>query len=374
MTLELGHASIVPVLERARLVISCGPGGVGKTTTSAALALHAAELGMRSLVMTIDPAKRLATCLNLEALGSTPEKVDRPGRPGEMWAMMLDTRGTFDDLVNRLSPDRETAQRIQASRLYSIFAGTMHGTTEYMALERLYDAYTSDAYDLVILDTPPLTNALEFFRVPKRASWFFDPRVMRWFLPRKKSTSRLRNLIAPGAVVMRLLKALAGHSLVSDITEFFEALELLSAALKERGDAVDALLRADDTEYVIITGAARRRVNEALYLDRQLHDLGKPADIFIINRSHHHFDQPLDSEALFDTLSGTELAESVGLQPIAAGVSALFEQLAASGHRHRHNLAYLADRVGGHRVCAVPDFSEDVHDMAQLLRLGQEFG
>ncbi|MCA9564698.1 MAG: AAA family ATPase, partial [Myxococcales bacterium] len=156
------------LLTTAKLIVCCGPGGVGKTTTAAAMALRAADEGLRSLVLTIDPARRLATCLGLDSLGGKPAPIEREGREGEMWATMLDTRGTFDDLVDRLSPDVATAKLIKSSRLYGIFAGSMHGTTEYMALESLYDAYVSGRFDVIVLDTPPLTNALDFFNVPDK--------------------------------------------------------------------------------------------------------------------------------------------------------------------------------------------------------------
>lgn len=347
------------LIDDCRLIIACGPGGVGKTTTSAAIALHAAELGKKCLVMTIDPARRLATCLGLEELGCYPSLIDRPDRPGEMWAMMLDTQQTFDDLVDRLAPDEATAGDIKNSALYSIFAGSMHGTTEYMALEGLYDAYTSGNYDLIVLDTPPLTNALDFFKVPNRAAWIFDERVMRWFTPHTGRTG-LRGLIRPGAVVMRLLKYLAGPNLVDDITDFFSALGVIGGQLKRRGEEVSKILRRLSTRYVVITGAAERRIDEALFLDDQLRKLDQAAELFVINRSHH----------IFGTAEGGGLDEGLNelgnpdLTPEAVQKAA--ESLVASGRRQAAQIETLVRRVGAVNVCPVEDLPHDISSMEDL--------
>ncbi len=361
------------LLTERSLLVCCGPGGVGKTTTAAALALHAAELGRRALVLTIDPARRLATCLGLDELGGKPVLVERPGRPGALSAMMLDTRGTFDDLVDRLSPDAASARRIKSSRLYDIFAGSMHGTTEYMALESLYDVMTSGAYDFVALDTPPLTNALEFFQVPKRASWFFDPRVMRWFLPSGGGGGGLRMVLAPGAVVMRLLKHLAGASLVDDIAEFFSALELLSGALKERGDAVDALLRAQTTGYVVITSADQRRVAEALFLDEQLREVGRRADHFILNRAHDEFGGEAPP-ALSSAHHAVGTDATLAGPGVSEAIARAFAQLVRSGDRHRRSFESLERVVGPGRITTVPDLAQELYRMPQLVRLGERLG
>jgi anion-transporting ArsA/GET3 family ATPase len=371
-TQSTGSASpLAPFLRGARLIVCCGSGGVGKTTSSAALALRAAEEGRRALVLTVDPARRLASCLGLDEVGWRPHRVATDGAEGELWAMMLDTRAMFDDLVRRLAPDAEAAERIQRSRLYAIFAGTMHGTPEYMALESLYSAYQDERFDLIVLDTPPLTNALEFFTAPERASWMFDDRIIRWFVDDGRPRSWLGSL-RPGSVVLKLLASLAGDGLVQSLVEFFTALGVIREALRERGVAVGKLLRDPETSYVVVTGPHVRRIDEALVLDRQLRTLHQHADAFVVNRCHTEYApdaQPLSSdEALRCAL------ESLGVtHPLAAveSVRDAHSQMAASGLRHREQLERLAQEVGPTRIRVVPDLEEDVHDLRALARLGR---
>jgi anion-transporting ArsA/GET3 family ATPase len=361
----------------SKLIVCCGPGGVGKTTTAAALALRAAQLGQTALVLTIDPARRLATCLGLDELAHEPSLVTRTPEHGQLWAMMLDTRRTFDELITQLSPDPETAERVLKSRLYSVFAGTMHGTQEYMALESLYRVYGSGQFDLVVLDTPPLTNALDFFRVPKRASWLFDERVMRWFIPEQKPRGLRR--LAPGAVVMRLLSHLAGPSLVADLTEFFTALQILRESLKARGDEVGRILRATSSAYLVVTSADHRRIDEALFLESQLREIRQRADLFIVNRTHHlyHSAAPTTAnrpeepargalEARLSALAGRSVSEAESRR-----VTELVDGLAGSARRHVREVVRLGNRVGHERVCVVPDFERDVYRLEQLAELAE---
>jgi anion-transporting ArsA/GET3 family ATPase len=345
-----------------KLIVTAGPGGVGKTTTAAALALRAAKSGRRALVLTIDPAKRLATSLGLDNIPGEPTRIALSSDDERLWAMSLDTRRTFDSLIKRLSPDEETADRVIQSRLYGIFAGSMHGTSEYMALENLHDVYTSGDFDLVVLDTPPLTNALDFFNVPKRASWIFDDRVMRWFLPHR-APKGLRAVLNPGAVVVALLKRLAGESLVDDITEFFSALEIVRDALKQRGDAVARILQGKDTSYVIVTGPDSRRIREALFLNDQFERMKQHTSLFLVNRSHDHF-VPSEGGGLEKLPKALEGFDIDSLMELGG-------RLAVSGARHRAILADLVTQVGRDRVCVVPDFEDDVYQIEQLTLLAE---
>lgn len=359
------------LIDEGRLVISCGPGGVGKTTTSATIALRAAMRGKSALVLTIDPARRLATAMGLENLSCVPQRIDKADCEGSLWAMMLDTRETFDSLVDRLSGDPDTARRIKGSRLYGIFAGSMHGTAEYMALESLHDVYTSGQFDLVVLDTPPLTNALDFFKVPDRASWMFDRRVMRWFIPREESRG-IRALLRPGAVVMRLLKYLAGPTLVDDITEFFEALQVIGEQLKQRGEEVARILRAADTRYIVVTGAADRRISEALYLDDQLRELGRRAELFVINRSHHGLSGLAEQgPGVIAAQLREAMGDVEGFDALAAESHVALEALAQSGKRHQGQIERLAQRVGQGNVSPVADLARDISSMDDLVKLGE---
>lgn len=359
------------VFDETPLVICCGPGGVGKTTVAAALAVVGAERGRRSLVLTIDPARRLATCLGLDSLEHRPVPVEAGALNGEMWAMMLDTRRTFEDLISSLAPDQETIEQVAQSPLYRIFVESMHGTTEYMALESLHNVVTSGKFDLIVLDTPPMTNALDFFDVAKRASWLFDERIMRWFLPQAKPSLRAR--LHPGAIVVGLLKRLAGTSLVGDITDFFSALETLHSELKKRGDDVEQTLRSPETRYIVVTSPDQRRVDEARYLEKQLKTLRQTADLFVVNRTHHQLLSSLeplapDWDNLLNRFVGSDLT---ALDCDLGKLGAFFERLAASAHHHNEVLAQLQDDIGSERIAAIAETPEEIHDIDGLLNLGK---
>ena len=172
------HRNLDDLIGASRIVVCTGSGGVGKTTTAAGLALHAARVGRKACVVTIDPAKRLADALGLEGLTNTPAKIEGPW-PGELWAMMLDTKSTFDALVTRNAASPEKAEAILANRFYRNISGALSGTQEYMAMEKLYELYESGGFDLIVVDTPPTRNALDFLDAPRRLTRFLDHRLYR---------------------------------------------------------------------------------------------------------------------------------------------------------------------------------------------------
>src|SRR3954469_22646920 len=174
-------ATLDRLVDHPRMIICCGSGGVGKTTTAAAIALEGARRGHKACVVTIDPAKRLADALGLESLTNRPGRINGDW-PGELWALMLDTKTTFDDLVIRYSADADQAQGILENRLYRNISGALSGTQEYMAMEKLYELHAEGGFDLIVVDTPPTRNALDFLDAPKRMTDFFESRVLRWFL------------------------------------------------------------------------------------------------------------------------------------------------------------------------------------------------
>jgi hypothetical protein len=214
------------LLNQARLIVCVGTGGVGKTTTSAALALRAATLGRRTLVLTIDPAKRLANAMGLADLGNEAKSVDLGSiatATGSLDAMMLDAQRTFDDLIRRTAGPH--ASRILENRVYRIMVDQFAGTQEYMSLERLYDLYESNRWDLIVLDTPPSKNTLDFFESPRRAASMFDEQVMKWFVPAKSGGGGglFDRIFNPGAVVLKLLSVIGGEKFIAELAEFFDA-------------------------------------------------------------------------------------------------------------------------------------------------------
>ena len=171
-------ATLRELVEQRRILVCCGSGGVGKTTTAAVLALEAARAGRRAVVVTIDPAKRLADALGLEGLTGTPSRIEGDW-PGELWALMLDTKSTFDDLVVENASSPEQGERILTNRFYRNISGALSGTQEYMAMEKLYELNQRTEFDLVVVDTPPTRNALDFIDAPRRLTRFLDHRLFR---------------------------------------------------------------------------------------------------------------------------------------------------------------------------------------------------
>ncbi len=355
-------ATVSKILDEGRLILCAGPGGVGKTTTAAALGLRAASTGKRVIVLTIDPAKRLADSLGLEALSNMPQRVQLPddSGTGELWAMMLDQQQTLDDLVERNAPDAATVQRSRDNNIYKLLSSTLHGMQEYMALDKLHDLYTSGNYDLVVLDTPPTKNALEFLETPNRARQFFDDRVMKWFLPQKKS-SFLRRLTKPSTIVLSLMGKTFGKTFVDDLVEFFDTLQFLQETLRTRGELIDFILREPTTHFVIITGADKRRIDEAIFFHEKLETLNQKASLFILNRVVPKFDSiDLDTLKTPKNLSKksweTMQEKYVNLQKVSERSYRLIDELKKT--------------VGENLVQVVPLLREDIHTLSQLGELG----
>ena len=216
---SIGLAQLVA--ERA-IVVCCGSGGVGKTTVSAAFALEAARRGRRACVVTIDPAKRLADALGIDTLANTPSQIDGAW-PGELWALMLDAKGTFDELIARYASSPEQAEGILANRLYRNLTGALSGTQEYMAMEKLYELSEEGGYDLVVVDTPPTRNALDFLDAPRRLTRFLGHRLFQFLL--MPTRAYLRAVSVATQALLRTISKVAGADIVHDAVAFFQAFE-----------------------------------------------------------------------------------------------------------------------------------------------------
>ncbi|CAN5311590.1 hypothetical protein BH20ACT3_BH20ACT3_15560 [soil metagenome] len=224
------------IVER-NIVICSGSGGVGKTTAAAVLAMEAAQAGRRAVVVTIDPAKRLADALGLggEGIGNVPRAIDGPWS-GELWAVMLDTKSTFDDLVTRYSTDPGQAERILANRFYKNISGALSGTQEYMAMEKLYELHADDGFDLVVVDTPPSRNALDFLDAPRRLTRFLDPRLYRVLMTPTRGMMKAVNVAAQAFV--RSVSKVVGGEVFNDAVTFFQAFDGMEEGFRQRADVV----------------------------------------------------------------------------------------------------------------------------------------
>jgi anion-transporting ArsA/GET3 family ATPase len=271
-------------LQDKRVVICAGSGGVGKTTTSAALAMGLAAEGKRVAVVTIDPARRLANALGLDDLGNEPHLVD-PARlaghgievRGELWAMMLDAKRTFDELITRLAPDERSRDDVLSNRIYQQLSGAVAGSQEFTAVAKLYELDRSGRFDVLVLDTPPSRNALDFLDAPERLTGFFEGRALRVFLA---PTGLAARVVGRGtSVVFSVLKRLTGVDLLDDLAVFFRALGGLIEGFKERAAGVKALLEDERTTFIVITSPEREPVEEAIFFTGKLRDAGASSSI-----------------------------------------------------------------------------------------------
>ena len=354
-------------LDGKGICICAGSGGVGKTTTSAAIASGMAAQGLKVCVLTIDPAKRLADSLGLKELGNEASRVDpklfeKQGieMKGELWAMMLDAKATFDELVARQAPDEESRDRVLNNRIYQQISGALAGSQEYMAMEKLFELHHSGRFDLLVLDTPPSRNALDFLDAPKRLTQFIEGRSMKMFI---KPTGLAAKVAGRGAsVALSVLKRLLGFDLLADLTEFFTAFSGMVEGFQARAERVNKLLADPDTCFLVVCGPQGEPVDEAVYFHRKLVEAKLPFGGVIVNKVHFPTDE-LAGEA--DDLPAT-LTTKLGDENLANRVAANFTDYQALAERDARNIERLARELRTKGVIRVPYLDEDVHDLAGL--------
>lgn len=365
-------------LDSTRLVVCVGSGGVGKTTTAAALGLAGALRGRKAMVLTIDPAKRLANSLGLDQMGGEPTQIDLSSldAPGELWAAMLDSRGTFDALIASMSPTPEARDRILNNHVYRHMADAFAGSQDYMATEKLYDLVRDGRWDLVILDTPPVKNALDFLESPGRVVGFLDERVLGWFLSPYEETSvwGARRLIAgTSAFLFRLLGYVFGKEFLDDFAEFLQAFRGLYDGFRERHQAVVGMLRDEATSFVTVTAPTEPSIDVAVFFQRELAARDLPRAGTIVNQVHRCDAATDDAEA---TLGELARSKAEGLPEGTA--DALLSRLTAAHGRLRHlvetehmlegRVREAMDGEGWFRT--VPRFEGEVHDLEALKKVG----
>lgn len=368
-----------------RVVICVGSGGVGKTTTSAAIALWGALQGRRAVVLTIDPARRLADSLGLASLGDEPRAVDpdliekyglRPR--GALAAMMLDQKGAWDRLVARHAPSDEVRRRVLTNRFYLNLSQAFAGSYEYMAIEQLCVLVENDAYDLIVLDTPPTKQALDFFEAPERIHEFLDRRLVRWLVMPYLSPSwaAAKAMNRTVGFLFRKLEEATGITALAEISDFFSAMSGMFDAFSARTDTIHAILRAPSTAFVLVTGPEEQALTETEFLSAKMRAYHMPLKGVVFNRVHEEF--PADP-SLF--AGGTVVRED---QPV---VEAALKAVGISDERS----AWLADNFVDYQLLArgealrmdqfrkglprrvpfvtVPNFDSDLHDLAGLTRM-----
>src|SRR3954469_10654436 len=275
--------SLEPLLEGKRMVICAGSGGVGKTTTAAAVSLGLAERGAKVAVVTIDPARRLANALGLDTLSNEPARVDLD-LPGELWAMMLDAKRTFDQLIEHLAPDERTRDEVFANRIYQQLSSAVAGSQEFTAIAKLYELDRDGDYDVLVLDTPPSRNALDFLDAPGRLTGFFQGRAIRVFLRPAGFSGRI--LGRGTGVVFSILQRVTGVDLLRDLSVFFRSLGGMIDGFTERARRVGALLEDPATTFLIVTAPRHDPSEEAIFFHRKLREAAMPFGGLVINRLH----------------------------------------------------------------------------------------
>jgi anion-transporting ArsA/GET3 family ATPase len=354
--------------------ICAGAGGVGKTTMAAAIALGMATRGLKVAVVTIDPARRLAESLGLEQLGNEPTRVEvedlqvaagRPGsRPeGELWAMMLDVRRTLDELVELLLPDEHARNELFGNRIYRQLSNAVAGTQEFMAVAKLYELHQAGAYDLLVLDTPPSRNALDFLDAPDRLAQFLEGRTLQALL--RSAGVGARILGSGPAAMLRLLRRLTGVELLEDVAAFLAALGEVRGAFQERAARVRQLLRDDATAFVLVTVAEPGPIEEAIFLARRLRSARMHLAGVVINRVHHDEIAEVDVEQLARALRrrlGASLARRV-----AENLGDYHAQVVQGRTNERH----LGRVLTVDQMIQIPQLDRDVHDLDGLLWLGR---
>ncbi len=360
-------SDLVERLEGMRVVVCAGSGGVGKTTTSAAIAMGLAARGARVCVVTIDPARRLADALGIEQLGSEPRRVDDERFAGhgitiegELWAMMLDPKRTFDELIARLAPDDKTRDEILANRIYRELSGAVAGSQEFTAVAKLYDLDRSGQFDVIVLDTPPSRNALDFLDAPDRLTGFLEGRALRLFLAPSGLAAKV---VGRGtSVVFSVLRRVTGVDLMNDLSVFFAALSTVLDGFRERAAGVKALLADGATAFMIVTSPEREPVEEAIYFGGKLREAGMPFGGLVVNRVH-----PLADDGDEEVDEAAIAAELGGDAALARKVARTLREFRVLAHRDARAVERLRREVGDDDPIVVPHLDGDVHDVDGLV-------
>jgi anion-transporting ArsA/GET3 family ATPase len=353
------------LLRTSGVLVCAGSGGVGKTTTAAALAAEGARAGRRAVVVTIDPARRLADALGLGQLTNEPREVGGPWgeQGGTLHALMLDTKTTFDELVGRYATSGAQRERILANRFYRNLSSALSGTGEYMAAEKLYELHCSEHFDLIVVDTPPTRNALDVLDAPNQLARLLDHRVYRVLTAPGRGFGRVVNRAAQ--TVVRTGARAVGAEVVDDAVAFFAAFDGMEQGFRERSQRVQALLGSPSTAFILVASPRADTVGEATHFARRLEEQGLAVRALVMNRMH----PPFGGLPAHEARARAEEAGGPG-QPLGALWSNLAD-FRAVAEREEETLAGLAARVAPAPVVRVPLLDDDVHDLDGLALVGR---
>lgn len=354
------------------IIVCVGPGGVGKTTTAAALALRAADEGRRTIVLTIDPARRLAQSLGLTELDNTPRRITVPTterRAPELWGMMLDMKSTFDEMVLDMTTP-EKAKQIFSNPFYQHISSTLAGTQEYMAMEKLWELHEEGRWELIVLDTPPTRSALDFLDAPNKVTDFLEGKFLRLLLwPYLKAGKTYLKAVSFGAkAFMKVATKITGSELLADVANFFMAFEGMYDTFKERAKRVHDLLAARRTGFVVVSSPRDASLKEARYFVQRLAAEKMPLGGVVMNRTHT---VPL-APGLEDPRSVAERARAAGDGTVLAPALELYDAWRQESIREDDAVKASLGDLSEVPVWRVPDFADDVHDIPSLRRVAEE--
>jgi anion-transporting ArsA/GET3 family ATPase len=363
------------LLNARRVAVCVGSGGVGKTTVAASLAFRAALEGQKALVVTIDPARRLANSLGLEHLGNVearigPERFSRAGLEpkGELWAMMLDVKRTSDDVIARHATSREQAEKIYKNRFYQTASTVLAGSQEYMAMEKLYEIHEEDRFDLVVLDTPPTAHALDFLDAPNRLLDVFGNESLRWIATPAVAAGKvgMRAVGLGGGYLVRQISKFTGVETLQALAEFLMSMQGMYEGFKDRAAKVKALLASQDTTFVLVTAPGTMTLDEARYFYTLLQQNDMPVGAVVVNRVH-----PDWTGAAGGDVGAEGLAADYGPDLAGRLAETLAEQHVLA-EADRGEIATLAGELEDSTLLRlVPVFDRDVHDLAGLATMAR---
>ncbi len=366
------------LLAEKRILVCCGSGGVGKTTVSAAVALAGAMAGKKVLVCTIDPARRLADSLGISSLGNEEMKIPDQAfagaglaPSGELWAMMLDSKRTFDELIHRIAPSEETRDRILANAFYQNVTTALAGSQEFSAMEKLYELATEEQWDLIVLDTPPTRQALDFLDAPGKMTAFLDAKVIQWFVkPYLKAGKMGFKFFNRSAKVMfRVLEKATGYQTLADLADFFLVFEGMYDGFRARAQKVRELMADPGTAFLLVTSPQSPSLLEARFFLQQLKDEGLPLGGVVFNRVHF---PPTDLTSDQVCAMGEKAREA--MPEYAPAIRALVNNLRlfillAEADKRSMARFLSQEACAGAIGTRVPFFPADVHDLAGLAEI-----
>jgi anion-transporting ArsA/GET3 family ATPase len=376
-------AGLLDVLRERDIIVCVGSGGVGKTTTAATLGLAAARRGMKALVLTIDPAKRLANSLGLAELGHNVQEVpaelvgkDAPVAGGQLFAMMLDQKLAFDEVVAKHAKDPAAVQRILANPVYSQISGSLAGAQEYAAMAKLHDFDAEGTYDTIIVDTPPTAHALDFLDAPRKLSEAIDSPAIEWFRKLQGGSGSGWSLVGKtGSFVMKRLAKFVGSQFIDDLGVFFTEFNDILGGFRKRAEETFALLRQPRVGFVLVASPEAMAVREALFFHERLKAAAMPFVGFVVNKVHPALPITTDAKGVAQALAAQPSIQALGLSGTtltmaANSLTAAHAELEVLAQADRLAIAKLRTAGGDKSLLVeVPLLRDDVHDVSRLVGL-----